>query len=141
MNSRGQTKTELAGAALLVALAVGGVAAIVEGVSADPLPKDVKTLTQATVDGEITGSNVYRVERPDGGVVYLAQLKDGGGQFLDHSPCAKRPTGVKATDCQRKMPDGGIVEQGDENVMQAGQWQGPGCVEVACVIVSGDPDP
>lgn len=129
----------LAGAALAVALALGTFVAV--DTKADPESKDVKTLAQAKVDGDVQPYGVYKVGRSDGGSVYAAVSKVDGGEktvFVDKSPCAMRPLKADPATCYMLLEDGGVVDPGDENVMQDGRWFGVGCVETACVVLFGD---
>lgn len=82
--------------------------------------------------------SVYRVALEDGGKMYVTTLRDGGATRLDRSPCARRPTGVRADTCLRLLADGGTVDFGDENTMQPGEWVGAGCVRTACVVLAGE---
>lgn len=95
--------------------------------------------------GAVLKYNVYAAWLPDGGLVPLMDedLPDGGirKRIFNRFPCAKRPTGTPARRCGAGLPDGGLRDPGDENVMQPGVWVGPGCVRTACVIMSGDPAP
>lgn len=47
--------------------------------------------------------------------------------------CAMRPARVPARLCLKVLPDGGVVDFGEENVMQPGEWTGEGCYVVPCV--------
>ncbi len=122
---------DLAAAAAIaasVALAVAVVAT-----KEDPPPQDVKQLSAELLKGTIPVATVYKVDRSDGGAVYASKY----GKtviYLDESPCASRPAGVKASTCTKL--DGG--DPGDSNTMQAGQWVGAGCVRKACVIMAGE---
>lgn len=156
------TKEQIAAAAALTAVLVGGVG-IFEFATAtvDPKPDEVKTLSDAKAQGLVGATTVYAKQRPDGGSVYVSELvksascsvdpkapdydaacgKDGTitkkvVTFVDDTPCAWRPAGVKPTDCSKI--DGG--DPGDENTMLSGQWAGPGCKKKACVKFAGERD-
>lgn len=121
-----------------------------------------------TKDDGGTGTNVKdagsRPKFPDGGTIKLDDAKDAGVRLnfcvykdaaiykvidedgdtfkLDHSPCRKRPKGASRNSCLSLLADAGTRDQGDENVMQDGEWvDNGGCVEVACVIFYGDSAP
>jgi hypothetical protein len=135
--------------------AIVGTAALVLAVAiisntVDPAPSDVKTLAA----GLAPPYAIFKLARSDGGSVYAGVSTGDAGcttdpklgttcmtadviTYLDHSPCRKRPKGVKVSDCSK--PDGG--DSGDENVAQSGGLSGIGCVEVPCVVVYGDKAP
>lgn len=50
--------------------------------------------------------------------------------------CRARPVG--GTDCNRRTPDGGAVDFGDENRMHAEEAVGSGCETVMCGVFGGD---
>jgi len=84
--------------------------------------------------GEQIAYNVYR-ENDD----YVVPLRDGGKARLTATPCARRPAGVRVSDCMLLLGnDGGTHDQGDENTMQPGTFTGPGCVPTACVVLAGE---
>lgn len=127
---------ETSSSGTLVAIAA---AALIAGVALYEGLKDAptKTAAEAKADGAKLDYNVLATA-VDGVKVYVAPLADGGYVKLDKSPCARRPTGVKATDCLAIEVDGGTRDQGDENTMQAGWWVGGGCVPTACVVLAGE---
>lgn len=91
-------------------------------------------------DAGVEGFNVY--VRGDG-YVAIDSLADGGHaeRALAHSPCAMRPVGVDPALCGRVALDGGLIDFGELNVMQPGDWKGPGCVEAPCAIMAGERSP
>lgn len=99
-----------------------------------------KTEAEAKADGTRIEYNVYAVKSstPDEATIYVVPQKDGGVAKLAQSPCARRPTGVKASECLRRLPDGGTYDFGDENTMQPGEFVGPGCKRTACVVFAGE---
>jgi hypothetical protein len=98
-----------------------------------------KTEVDAKAAGAKLEHNVYAVKSDKGEpTLYVAPLADGGVVKLAQSPCARRPTGVKVSDCLMLLPDGGTRDQGDENTMQPGTFTGAGCVRTACVVFAGE---
>ena len=120
----------------LGALAVLATAALVYD---DLKDAPAKTEAEAKVDGTRLEHNVYAVKDDKGGAtLYVVPQKDGGFAKLAQSPCARRPTGVKASECLALLSDGGTRDQGDENTMQPGTFVGAGCVRTACVVFAGE---
>ncbi len=119
----------------------GAVTAFAGGTPDAGQPDVVPVNTTKTADLKDAGVKLdYLVfARTDdaGSKVYVAELPDGGVFKLDVSPCARRPAGVKPSDCLALNPDGGTHDQGDENTMQDGKWVGIGCVRTACGLVFG----
>lgn len=143
-------KTQLAGAAVLSAILVAGVWSFLDdnSITVDPDSKDVKALVTAQTDGDVSPYNVYKKDRSDGGLTFVAykKLADAGEQlvFIDHSPCRKRPLGTPISKCPSVYWDGGSPKDYSDtgNVMQPNIWiDNGGCVEVACVIMSGEAAP
>lgn len=156
------TKEQITAAAALAAVLVGGGVAIFEAAATvDPKPDEVKTLTDAKAQGLVGATTIYAKQRPDGGNVYASEVakstrcsidpkatdydaacgKDGTvtkivTTFVDDTPCAWRPEGVKPSTCTKV--DGG--DPGDENTMLEGQWVGAGCKRKACVKLAGERD-
>lgn len=146
----------LAGAALLAAIAVAGVAALRDS-KADPDPKDVKQLAAARDAGEAPDYAVYKTAALDGGAVYFgvqrncttvdagmrgAATRDDCAEkvtFIDASPCRRRPAKATPGSCALLLPDGGERDFGDLNTLQAGQWvDRGGCEETPCAVFFGD---
>lgn len=139
----------VAAIAAAVLLAAGGVA-IGVGTKDDPDPAATIPLAAAQQLGLVPPAATYKVARSDGGFAYEALSKDDAGQVvktvIDHSPCTKRPAKTDPAQCMRRTVDPFTgkpvtVDQGDENVMQAGEGVGPGCVEVPCAIFFGEDPP
>lgn len=151
-------------AAFGVLVAVAVATAIGVGTKEDPTPTDVVPLATATQLGLVPPAAVYKAARSDGGTTYyaLAQVDAGCAidpklgtavcttaqvqTFLDHSPCLKRPAKTDPSQCMRSTVDPRtgkpvIIDPGDENVMQAGEGVGPGCVEVPCAVFFGEDPP
>jgi hypothetical protein len=97
-----------------VAVAAGGIGAV--------------ALRTSSQQPETMAYRVYAEKRGDL-VVPVLELRDGGHQDLDEFPCAIRPKGAPVSSCTR-IDD---TDQGEENVMQPGQWKGDGCRRTACV--------
>lgn len=60
---------------------------------------------------------------------------------VDVLPCKRRPTGTPAAQCMLQLPDGGLYDFGDENVMPAASAIGSGCVAAACVVFDSSEAP
>lgn len=139
----------VAAIAAAVLIAAGGVA-IGVGTKDDPDPAVTIPLAAAQQLGLVPPAATYKVSRSDGGFAYEALSKDDAGQpvktVVDHSPCAKRPAKADPSSCMRSTIDfltrkPAVVDPGDENVMQAGEAIGPGCLEVPCVVFFGEDPP
>lgn len=139
----------VAAIAAAVLIAAGGVA-IGVGTKDDPDPAATIPLAAAQQLGLVPPAATYKVARSDGGFAYVAFSKDDAGNdvktVLDHSPCTKRPAKTDPASCVRSVVDpvSGkpvVVDPGDENVMQAGEGVGPGCVETACAVFFGEDPP
>lgn len=127
----------IVGLAALLALGVG----VAIGTGGDPnaLPQ----VAASSLDAGQMSFRVYAADPGDGGPVVPVWVADDGGLMkLDLFPCAKRPAAVPATalGCVYRI-DGGLVDFGDDNVMQPGTWFGPACVRTPCVIMWGDSQP
>jgi hypothetical protein len=143
-------KQALTGAALLAAIAVGGVAVLSDS-KVDTAAKDVMALASARDAGEALDYAVYKAERSDGGSVYYGlstEFVDAGrGQalqrrekvtFLSGSPCRRRPAKSAVGTCNLRLSDGGERDFGADNVMQDGQWvDRGGCEEAPCAVFFG----
>lgn len=125
-----------AAAGLGVLAAIAAAAIVYDDVKDAP----AKSEAEAKADGSRIEHNVYAVKSDKGEpTIYVVPQKDGGVAKLAESPCARRPAGVKPEDCLRRDPrDGGLVDFGDENTMQPGEWVGAGCVRTACVVFAGE---
>jgi len=53
---------------------------------------------------------------------------------LTPKPCRKRPVGAPKDSCMRLLPDGGLYDWGDGNVMPASEAVGAGCVDASCYV-------
>lgn len=128
------------GAALVVSNGKGGTieVAATDFESADS--KEAVSVDALRDAGVSVGWAVFQKPSKDGSAYFYKEA--GGWVKVDSSPCRMRPKGAKPSDCMHvaipesaRFPndDGGLVDFGDENVMQPGEWVGAGCVEVPCV--------
>lgn len=132
----------LAAGVALALVAVGAVVVTLEDpdtketyeVRAEPVEEKTRRAVVGLTVEERKASKLGAL--PDGGVVGVLLLVDGGADVLDALPCVRRPK--SKIDCLRLDPTGKLSDMGDWARFLATEAQGTECEPCACSVFVGD---